>query len=629
MLEATIDKGLHRILTRWAALDASAREAMLSIDSERLVPALRRAVRHDDPDARFGVIRAMVEHGDPRLCEDLISFIGDRDQHVARGAERALVAMARSAPDRKDVAWANASVAVVSAAGRFGETHMSRGVLLAAMLLTTPRLTGPASALQSPMAHWLAGESHPGHAALRTVLRRNPDPRLRSRALAWLRWEPMVVSALARVMRGVSAEDHEALLINSHLALHPLRSQRLATAAISTRLSETWPEDCALPDRATAARLSCEARRGLPRFAAMVAADSHTLAASLDTALADPDATVRWCAATTLPLHAIEDYCFDADPIIARAALLRRSCVGDAQVRSALRPADARLTRRLVRHPDPGIRALARQERDRTDMWNADSAGGRLAAQRSLAADRAAVIEDIRQALRDANRALAAIALAKAIGVAADLEADLRTLAEASWVEGDATTPRIAAAAVSALGYVATAAAVTTLLACLNHTDDRVRANAVESLARHRRDAERHGRDTPSLASVLLELRTDPSHRVRANAIRAMLRSVAPAPASTARALSNMLADDRAMHRVAGLWVVDRAIVAGVDRSMGDASIHIALSLDKLARTDVEPKVRLRAAQCAGRMLGATREAWSRRAANVIIEPKGMTHAAA
>lgn len=274
---------------------------------------------------------------------------------------------------------------------------------------------------------------------------------------------------------------------------------------------------------------------------------------------------------------------------------------------------------------------MARQECDRLDAWNPASAAGRLAARRRLAADRAAFIHDLREALADPSRAVSAIAMARSLNIAMEIEPELRAMATAAWHNDDRMAPRVAAAAVSSLGCIGTAGAVTTLLECLNHADDRVRANAVESLARHMRDAEQHGRDTPSLVAVLLELKSDPSHRVRANAIRALLRPSAAvaSSASTARALSNMLGDERPMHRIAGLWVVDCAIVAGVDRSMGDASVQVALSLDTLARTDGEPKVRLRAAQCAGRMLGATRESWSRRAAHVIVEPKGMTHAAA
>jgi HEAT repeat protein len=227
-------------------------------------------------------------------------------------------------------------------------------------------------------------------------------------------------------------------------------------------------------------------------------------------------------------------------------------------------------------------------------------------------------------------RRIDAIMIARYLGLTPEFEADLRRIVQESAQSQDEAAARAASCAVSALTDITSANAVEALLECLDHRDDRVRANAVEALARKAQHTHAEGKPTPTLHAVLAELKLDESHRVRANAIRAMIRTAeGESSESPARALSAMLSDDRPMHRVAGLWVVDRAIVSGQANAIGDSSIQIALALDTLAKGDVEPKVRDRAAHCAGRLLGATRESWSRRAANVIVETKGVVHAAA
>lgn len=634
-LARTIDDGLVRVILAWRALDGDSRAEVLRLGPERLLPVMRRLAGHSDPEARFVVIRAMVDMGDPRVAGDLAGLAGDGDVDVARGAERALVTIARMAPERKDVTCASAASAVVDAARRFGESHSSRGLLLSALLLTPPRLEGPASARQSPLAKWLMEADQPGHSALRTVLRRSPDPRVRLRAMHWMRWAPMSVSATARVGRAVGAEDHEVVLTVSHLVLHPVRAAGLRSAVVSVprrsvRGVGSWPEECALPHPEVAATLSTAARRGLARFAAVMAGDATTLSVALHHALADPDATVRWTAARTLPIAESADYCFDENPLVARSTMLRRSTVGDRSL--VVSEGDARLVRLLTRHPEAAIRRLAKQEWARIDPWDHRLASSRLAARRRLAANRHGFLGEIQAAMRECERAVGTIMLVRALGIVREFEANLCAVVRGS--SNDADSLRAIAAAVSALGDLDSPAARATLLQCLGHHDDRVRANAVDALARRSlapAEVEPH-----SLRGTLAEFKDDPSHRVRANAILALIRGVGrgigervASPVVPTRALSAMLDDDRVMHRIAGLWVVDRTIAAGLDGRFGDASIQIALALDAMAKREGEVKVRERAAQCAGRLLSVTRHAWRRRAADVIVEPKETSRAAA
>jgi len=125
--------------------------------------------------------------------------------------------------------------------------------------------------------------------------------------------------------------------------------------------------------------------------------------------------------------------------------------------------------------------------------------------------------------------------------------------------------------------------------AALRHTDERIRANAVEALATAEPEDPR--------IEILL---SDPSSRVRANALRALLSQPSRAPVAE-HALAEMLIDDRPSHRVSALWVTERT-----------GRTALASRVADLASTDDSPEVHDRAKRCARRLLAQMRVGWAR-----------------
>ena len=145
------------------------------------------------------------------------------------------------------------------------------------------------------------------------------------------------------------------------------------------------------------------------------------------------------------------------------------------------------------------------------------------------------------------------------------------------------------------------------------HAYGRVRANAVEAVARRARVGP--GRR----ADALIEHKNDVHHRVRACAIRGMFHrgrmfgeavGMLMEPAA-AEALGAMLCDERPMHRVAGVWLADRMLGSGVGQP------DLAGRIADMARSDPDEGARTRAARAAARLMAGVRNGWRERAADV------------
>jgi HEAT repeat protein len=122
-----------------------------------------------------------------------------------------------------------------------------------------------------------------------------------------------------------------------------------------------------------------------------------------------------------------------------------------------------------------------------------------------------------------------------------------------------------------ALADVKTFDARSTLARCLHDDDERVQANAVEALAAG-----------GGAASIVADKMDSAHNRTRANAIKWLLEAGHPAGP---KALTAMLTDTRAAHRLSALWVVKMLRYAGA-----------STVLDQLAIRDTDAKVRARAA---------------------------------
>ncbi|MFM9995092.1 MAG: hypothetical protein ACKVU4_04740 [Phycisphaerales bacterium] len=573
---------------------------------------------------RRSAAEALGDLVDPGLARPLAVMILDRDARVADAAERSLrrlveFALSRGAGRIGDETADETLDGAVADAARAFRDHRRRGVLeSAALLLDLPRRSRGRRADaggHAPLSRWFEDREHESHLALRAVVRRSSDARMRARAWEWLGESggSVTTAALDRVARAATREDHEAVLVRSHLLANPMRARRAGMLAAG---APRQPTGGPLPIGAGITRLTLAARRGLPRLAGALLAADAARAKALEPLLADPDAAVRHAAARAVPPGHAVDYCFDADERVARHAVVAASGAGLTSVEGEQ---PAWRWRALARSPHAVVRWIAADELDRADPWAADSAASRVGLRRSLVADRAGVLTELRARLAfdDAALRCAAIVVARRLGVAGELEQELTALVTGPGESPSPPPERAAAAATTALGDLDTQTARSTIHAALAHPVPRVRANAVEAFVRQGR---RHGFFAappsstigPPSKFALVELKHDRHHRVRANAIRALLDGVANASGAAAvdpgAELASMLSDDRPMHRVAALWLAERVLARGGSERHGWN--ELAVRVAGLAKEEPEPAVRVRADRCARRALAAMRTRW-------------------
>ncbi|MBZ0170959.1 MAG: hypothetical protein K8E66_01130, partial [Phycisphaerales bacterium] len=134
----------------------------------------------------------------------------------------------------------------------------------------------------------------------------------------------------------------------------------------------------------------------------------------------------------------------------------------------------------------------------------------------------------------------------------------------------------------------------------IDHTDPRVRANAIEALDR----LVRRGGVGGENGRRFVEFKVAGEHRARANALRALswrgdgLLDLGP----TWDDLTLMLTDDRSPHRLAGVWLSERLLCGSVDR--GDRWRALARHVASLARDEADAHIKARAVRCSRRLLG-------------------------
>ena len=557
----------------WTRLSRQIKPTLLSTKRSTWRQAIDRAASSPEPGARAGAARVIADLRAFDLSPVLLRLIADADADVARVADLSLLRMAsdltaasgkagRVDPDER---WLFERV--VADGVRDSATHRRRGVILAGVLLLDDAAIARAKAhghSTSPLHAALAEGTESSQMMLRAVVRKSKEPIVRARALSWLAAGPATAAALDRLNVAHSLADHEAVLTRAHLLARPSRARRLSMIRLQARRSPdvthveqnetdlTWPARAPVPPPQIVGRLSHDARIGMARWCAVLGMTAAERTAAFSDLLADEDPAVRLGVIGAAPRRLIGDLCFDAHPSVAASAIRHWSLVGDR----AVRPDDARLVRRLARSPHRHVRQIAQSEIERIDPWNPRKTSSRLAARRMLERDREEFIAGLRGRAGEGDAAtrIDAMMLAARLDLAGAIEVELLSAASGSPGAID-DEHRVAATAVSTLARVDTSAAREAIAVCLDHRVDRVRANAVEAIAR-----------TPALplAERLAELKTDPNHRVRANALHHILRGDGTRQSLTdpaaAQNVADMLADQRPMHRVAGLWLTERLL---------------------------------------------------------------------
>jgi len=600
----------------WPRLSAQVRSATAALGGWSEYAAL---LASDESHAvRTGAASFIVQAVEPPKWLLLAPLLNDSHAGVAAAAEDVLLELVARVNPHAGLDAMRASLG--ASAGRrplepqpFAAADVERVVLTAldtlasgerkATLVAMLALATPERVAANPaLALWLATGDTPAHVAMKGFLRWTHLPIARERAWQWLTNPSFANAAADRLSRAAGVQDHECVLAASHLTLNPARAARLCALGVvrpgqlhrpkaEEREGSPWPVPSDLNE------LSIAARRGLPRFIEHTRPPAKTRDDLFAAAINEPDLLSRHACVRAMSPRGVLEFALDADALIARSAALRASGIGDD-----LDPSEdeERLWMRLRRSPHASVREIATQEFERFAAFDPATTRGMLRLRRRLAADRTGTIAMLRERLGVAPAELmAGLVLAiRRLGLQSELHTELSRVLSVP----DA---RAVATAAAAMGEVAAGLLDDDrpLRATLGHADPRVRANAAGSLLHH---APNDG--------TLVELKSDPHHRVRSTAIRALLaarvgaRGAAPMSTDAGdafSALDAMLRDERAEHRLAGAWLGSRTPAQSMRQSQRR---HLAAMLARLANHDDDDRVRRRArgALC---VVGASEEA--------------------
>jgi hypothetical protein len=637
----TADAALAEVSRAWAFIPGVLIPALLAAGGNRWQAVIRQVATDPSTAARLSLAKLAGDAADARLAHLTAAMLHDQDENVAHAAERSLTTLCLSVVLR-DLAqtpvhlWMNLDGddgpigralllglagdadelfgQAAQAAMNFGE-HRRRAAILSALILADRvRLRDGARGTDS-LRRWITGDSHASQAALRSVLRWSRVPIVRLRALELLGHEHVCGAAGERLVKAHTLVEHELVLANAHLLRRPSRAARAARI----KLRSTPPTagkgpprlrsalDASIPPAGALRHLSPTARLGLASFVDALGTTAPQRQAALLPFLSDTIPTIRHGAMRAMPTSGLVDFCFDGDARVAQSAMLSWSTAGAGIAREPgpLSGSEHRLLSLIARSPHESVRAWALQDLAAAPDPEAPTIAGRLAARRLLTVDRTAFLAKVRGSLEREGEALGTLMLVRAVGIAAELEPQI-----VAWTDPKAP-PRLLATAVAALADLDSPAAAEAASGLLAHPNDRVRANAVESLgSRHKR---RGGEGTQSqgLLNALIELKSDSNHRVRANAIRAQLFAAmagVPCEVDLIRELTTMLTDTRPMHRLAALWLAGRTLPDRLRED--DRWPELVARIAETARFDDSPQVRVRGAACSQRLAADLRLLW-------------------
>ena len=616
------------VLVNWSVAPESTRERLLGLERTLLERAIGR-VAGKEPGA---TARWLCEHpgwAAPGLLTPLV-LGADRDASgvaagllVGRvlgalgigGAELVGERLAKMAAGEGTPGELPALVERVGELVLRFEEHQQRDIMTMGLLLAEGPGRATGGALGS-IASVLETE-HGASTGMRAAIRRGTAPIVRARAWRWLASDAVRVAAIDRVSRAATAMEHELVLGDGYLVLRPGRARSLRMIKVRGKSVGGRQEAAggeAVPSPVVRDRLGAVARRWLIDFSGAMQVPEAVGAGLRGAGLTDRSDWVRWAHQRGASAGELADYAFDRDVRVARAAALGRSPAGGcAWMRWPLRRADEvrlRMTDHLTRSPHEHVRSIARGDARRMNPWLVQCAESRLAAREWLRADREGFVGALRDRLvhGDERVRVDGIRLARLLRLGVSLEPMLIEMATS-----DGSGCRAAATAVAALGDLSTPSARAGVVAALSAGDVRVRANAVEASTRGVSRAVDLAEADTGLYGSLLELKSDGHHRVRANALRGLIEGCGTGrggrvlDSSGVDGLELMLSDEREMHRLAGLWLAERTLVAGGRVRLGDSWDGLCRRIAAMAVRDEGEAVRTRALRCAKRLLAEIR----------------------
>ena len=662
---------LSAVMRSWPRVPASVRSAAAATGGDRWAEIMDLA-RSDASMAKGGVLVASDLRGDI-FAPGLVSLLASEDAEVGDGAARALLSLAvESCVDagfspglldgvfgesgdpsgkgeqsllsrlERDPSLGAAQVlgqtgrpqsglacdpariahSLAEACWRFAE-HRRRDPLRAALLVlgSIRRVTGDGAARLNALAR---ASNHPGASALRGEIRWSRSPVMRLVALRLL-GEPSIAQACRdRISTAESDAEHEAVLRASHLALHPAREAalrlckpkvRARAEGVAGRARVTLAPGGPLPIPSQTVGLSEAARAGLPRLSRAMSLPVEAPWGVIEPMLIDPSPATRLASSRLVGAEDLHDFCFDEHRAVAGHAALRWAVERETRIEGH----QPSFIRRLGRSQHAGVRAIGADAGRWRDPLSCAGAGAALGLRRWLRANRAELAQAMSQAIREAPiaRAIEAVRVAERLGIVDDAQDAIIAAARSPEI-GDRA--RLAASAAQALGSAEGQESLRGLQFCLSHRDQRVRANAVEALAKR---AARRRMDTKAAemtVSVLVELKDDEHHRVRANAIRGLVdvvvggRQAGKGSTDIGRPLGSMLEDPAPLVRRAGLWALHRIAsrLHEPDPSKGAGALdEFARFVERLAEDDPDAAVRARASSCVLRLTRDQRRKWA------------------
>jgi len=588
----------------WAELSGPMRELAVALGRDRWIESARILSRSSDASKRLAALEIAHGTADPGFATIAGALLADEQQTVRKSADRAMMRLTmvmlehlpaellgqdlaqiaarprvRLPVDPAVLALERCTLlgAIADAAWSFA-SHRCRSPLLGALLVMDRAVATPLERqICARMRRLLTERQHPSHSPIRTVLRRTPCPILRERALRWLPIAPISSAALDRLGVAESLDEHEIVLSKSHLGIRPLRAAKLGSVhhgsdrkSLTLATAGTSSAQGVLPTRLDALQLSDEARLGLVRMASQIQIDDQAKRDLLEPTLADPNPRIRLNACAMSSMIDLPDFMYDVESSVAQTGALMWSSTGHAPPRPSTPAWKHRMqvAKSNARSPHAWLRRVAGEETDRLSMIRPESPASRAQARRMYKNDPAAFVRMLRDHLADPESRCDALMLIRILDIAKRFEFDLISI-----LQSEESDPRARATAVMALGDVETNSANYILSEALRDADHRIRANAIETI--------------PIPTKQVLELKFDDHHRVRASAIRRVIRESGSSDVTQSRdaghALLEMLHDTRPMHRLAATWAAQRTITGRFREVMGSQWKPLIQEIELLA----------------------------------------------
>jgi hypothetical protein len=551
--QAVLEEAWRILIAKGERLAASGLDP--GIEMARRCELIRTLSLDSDIAIRAETIAWIADGGWVHCPDVLVRGLSDPDPQVATAADSALRRLVDGAG--KDLRLVELVRGVLRHAASEFALHQSRAV--ASGVVAT---TGPGS---DRTAWDLIAADDASRAFLARALRSGGHDSIRLRAWEHLAVPSFTAAAVDRLRAACGPMFHAMVLERAHLVRSDPRQQ--AVARLSPRDRAALIAGMVPMSFGVLSRLGHEACIGVSQLMTGLGVDVAARERWGRVALAHPSPLVRFAAWRTTPSRTAMDYAFDRDSSVARSAATAGS--------GAAGP-----WRALQRSPHAEVRLIAAGEIARFGLEWTESSAAVIGLRRRCQADPAGLEREWRDRWQQADTAerivLMRLALRVGLGKRVTGLVQQQIIADAP-----AGTPqaRVAATAVRLFGNGAADA----VAACLAAPDARLRANAVEACS-----------DKIARTGTMLELKGDPNHRVRANAVRRLAWNGSISSSDALREVNQMSGHADASHRLAGAWMLPR-VAEVVGRRV------VAKLVEHRLQTEDDHRVRARLEDAAAR----------------------------